>query len=142
VRAAALTLALAVAGCATMDVYSYRPRPLPEGTEPLAAVADSLRELRDVSWSWGEGDPDPGRRAVLAQTPRGVTVQPHISIATGSPLDLSYEEIVDGVRMVTQLHGSWTVFIYDRHNRLVQMEFNSYRSARLFLDAATALSRS
>jgi hypothetical protein len=134
--------ALLFTGCATMDLYNYQPRPLPAGTEPLAAVADSLRELRDVSWSWGEGDPDPSRRADLAPTTTGVTVQSKVSVATGSPLDLSYGEIIDGVRMVTQLHGTWTVYIYDHHKRLVLMEFNSYRSARLFLDAASALSRS
>jgi hypothetical protein len=137
-----MTLALALSGCATVDMYSYQPRPLPSGTEPLAAVADSLRDLRDVSWSWGEGDPDPSRRAVLAPTATGLTAETREPVATGSPLDLSYGEIIDGVRMVTQLNGSWTVFIYDRHNRLVQMEFRSYRSARLFLDAATALSHS
>jgi hypothetical protein len=135
-------LALAFTGCATVDLYNYQPRPLPTGTEPLTAVADSLRDLRDVSWSWGEGDPDPARRADLAPSTTGVTVQPRMAIATGSPLDLSYGEIIDGVRMVTQLHGTWTVYIYDHHKRLVLMEFSSYRSARLFLDAASALSRS
>ena len=41
--------------------------------------------------------------------------------------------------MVTQSQGAWTVYIYDRHNRLIQMEFSSYAAARLFLDAASAL---
>jgi hypothetical protein len=135
-------LALSLSGCATMDIYNYEARPLPSGTEPLAAVADSLRELRDVSWSWGEGDPDPSRRATLAPSTTGVTAESHVANATGSPLDLSYGEIVEGVRMVTQLHGSWTVHIYDRHKRLVMMEFSSYRSVRLFLDAASALAHS
>jgi hypothetical protein len=125
-----------------MDIYSYEPRPLPSGTEPLAAVADSLRDLRDVSWSWGEGDPDPSRRAVAAPSTKGLSVQATVANATGSPLDLSYGEIIDGVRMVTQLHGSWTVHIYDRYKRLVLMEFSSYRSVRLFLDAASALAHS
>jgi hypothetical protein len=137
-----LALALSLFGCATMDIYTYQPKPLPTGVEPLAAVADSLRELRDVSWSWGEGDPDPSRRATLAPSATGVTVQPHVAEATASPLDISYGELIDGVRMVTQLNGRWTVYIYDRHKRLVMMEFESYRSARLFLDAATVLARS
>jgi hypothetical protein len=95
----------------------------------------------DVSWSYGAGDPDPTRRAELAATPRGVTGAARLVSATGTPLDLSYLEISDGVRMVTQLHGVWTVYIYDRHDRLVQMEFNSLRAARLFLDAASAIAR-
>jgi hypothetical protein len=141
VKAAVLGILLSLVGCATVDVYDYQARPLPTGTEPLAAFADSLRDLHDVSWSWGAPDPDPGRRAVAAATRTGVQVQPNASIAAG-PLDLTYAEIVDGVRMVTQMHGSWTVYIYDRYKRLVLMEFNSYRGARMFLDAASALARS
>jgi hypothetical protein len=140
VRRALVVLAL-LAGCATVDIYDYRPKPLPSGKEPLAAVSDSLRDLRDVSWSWGAPDPDPGRRALLAPTATGVTVKPRIPAAY-SPLDISYAEIAQGVRMVTQLHGIWTVYIYDHHNRLVQLEFNSYDAVRLFLDAATVLARS
>jgi hypothetical protein len=40
---------------------------------------------------------------------------------------------------VTQLHGAWTIFLYDSHNRLIQLEFNSYQAARLFLDASSAI---
>ncbi len=134
--------ALCLSACATIDVYDYRARPLPAGTEPLGAVMESLRDLHDVSWSYGEGDPDPGRRAMLAPSARGVTVRARVAAEGGAPLDLSYAEIAAGVRMVTQLHGSWTVYIYDRHNRLVQLEFRSYGAARLFLDAASALARS
>ena len=143
-QAAALAALLSLShGCATIDVYSYQPEALPSGTEPLAAVADSLRDLRDVSWSWGQGDPDPSRRATLSPSATGVSVMPRTNLpAAGTPLDLSYGEIVDGVRMVTQANGSWTVYIYDRHNRLVQMEFGSYIAARRFLDAAHALARS
>ena len=38
--------------------------------------------------------------------------------------------------MVTQSRRTWTVYIYDHQNRLVQLEFRSYAAARLFLDAA------
>jgi hypothetical protein len=140
-----LVLAIALAwlghGCATIDVYDYEPRALPSGIEPLAAVADSLRDLRNVSWNEGMGDPDPSRRATLAPSATGVTVRPRAPMVTASPLDLSYGEIASGVRMVTALHGSWTIYLYDRHSRLVQMEFGSYHAARLFLDAASALAR-
>ena len=133
--------ALLVGGCATIDDYHYQSRPLPSGSQPLAVVEWSLHDLRNVSWSYGEPDPDPSRRAELAATPTGLAGNPHSQLATGSPLDLSYSEIADGVRMVTQVNGAWTIYIYDRHNRLVQMEFSSYAAARLFLDAAVALAR-
>jgi hypothetical protein len=142
VRAAALLFAAALtAGCATIDVYSYQPRPLPSGSQPLAIVSWTLQDLRNVSWSYGEPDPDPSRHAELAATPDGVVGSAKEPIVAGSPLDLSYAEIAQGVRMVTQAHGLWTIYIYDRHNRLVQMEFSSYAAARLFLDASYALSR-
>jgi len=141
VRAAALALALAVGGCATIDVYQYQPKPLPNGSQPLAVVSWTLQDLRNVSWSYGEPDPDPSRHAELAATPTGVTASARQAIATGSPLDLSYAEIADGVRMVTQFQGSWTIYIYDHRNRLIQLEFNSYAAARLFLDASVALAR-
>ena len=60
-------------------------------------------------------------------------------ITMGSPLDISYHDIANGVRMVTQFSGSWTVYLYDHQNRLVQLEFSSYAAARLFLDASVAL---
>lgn len=141
-KAAVLATVLALAGCATVDVYDWQPRPLPQGSQPLAVVAWSLNDLRNITWSYGEPDPDPTRRAVAEATPTGLAAHPRFATAQGSPLDLSYAEITEGVRMVTQLHGLWTVYIYDRHNRLVQMEFNSYAAARLFLDAAHVLARS
>lgn len=141
-RAAALVLALGLAaGCATVDVYHWQPRALPAGTQPLAVVASALHNLRNVSWSYGEPDPNPTRRAEVEATPVGVTGSARLVSAAGTPLDLSYGEISEGVRMVTELHGVWTVYIYDRHNRLVQMQFNSRQAARLFLDAASALAR-
>ena len=136
-----LWLALATivaAGCSTVDIYTYQPRPLPSGTEPLAVVAWTLHDLRNVSWSYGEPDPDSTRRALVEATRRGVAGRTDY-IASGSPLDLSYREIADGVRHVTQLHGTWTIFLYDRQNRLIQLEFNSYQAARLFLDASSAI---
>jgi hypothetical protein len=140
-RAAALGLLLAIGGCATVDIYQYQPKPLPAGSQPLAVVAWTLQDLRNVSWSYGEPDPDPSRRAELAATPTGLTGSARETVVAGSPLDLSYGEIVDGVRMVTQFHGAWTIYIYDHRNRLVQIEFNSYAAARLFLDASYALAR-
>ena len=135
----ALVLALAaLAGCATIDVYHYQARPLPAGSEPLAVVSWTLKDLRNVTWSYGEPDPDPSRRATLEATTGGVTANAGVT-AQGSPLDLTYSEIANGVHMVTQSSGTWTVYIYDRHSRLIQMEFSSYAAARLFLDAATAL---
>ncbi len=136
---ALLIAVAALAGCATIDVYHYQPRPLPAGSQPLAVVAWSLQDLRNVSWSYGEPDPDPSRRASLEATPNGVVAASRTAVVQGSPLDISYQEIATGVRMVTESAGSWTVYIYDRHNRLCQMEFASYAAARLFLDAATAL---
>jgi hypothetical protein len=127
-----------VGGCATVDVYSYQPRPLPSGSTPLAVVSWTLHDLRNVSWSYGSADPDPTRRAELGATVKGLNAATYNS-TDGSPLDLSYGEIATGVRMVTQLNGSWTVYIYDQRHRLVQLEFNSYAAARLFLDAAYAL---
>jgi hypothetical protein len=135
---ALLGLVAAAGGCATVDVYSYQPRPLPSGSQALAVVSWTLHDLRNVSWSYGEADPDPTRRAEMGASLKGVAAQAYWS-HDGSPLDLSYGEIASGVRMITQLHGLWTVYIYDRQNRLVQLEFNSYAAARLFLDAAYAL---
>jgi hypothetical protein len=141
VKPLALAL-LAMTGCATVDIYNYQPKPLPEGSQPLAIVEWSLQDLRDVSWSYGEADPDPSRHAVVAPYAHGLTAAPHEAMTTGSPLDLSYAEIVDGVRMVTELHGTWTIYIYDRHHRTVQMAFSSLAAARLFLDASAVLARS
>jgi hypothetical protein len=136
----ALLLAFAVfAGCATVDVYHYEPRALPTGSQPLAVVSWSLQDLRNVSWSYGEPDPDPSRRARVAVTNNGVVAASWVTTATGSPLDISYGEIANGVRMVTQMSGTWTVYIYDSHERLVQLEFSSYAAARLFLDASSVL---
>jgi hypothetical protein len=140
VRPLLLALALVASGCATVHIYDYNPKPLPMGSQPLSVVEWSLHDLRNVSWSYGEPDPDPTRRAELFATPRGVSANP-MPIVAGSPLDLSYLEIIDGVRMVTQLNGNWTVYIYDRYHRLVQMEFSSYAAVRLFLDASYALAQ-
>lgn len=128
-----------VGGCATIDVYQYQPRPLPQGSQPLAVVSWSLQDLRNVSWSYGEPDPDPSRRAELAATVTGIAAAPAQHITTGLPLDISYHDIANGVRMVTQFSGSWTVYLYDHQNRLVQLEFASYAAARLFLDASVVL---
>lgn len=137
-KAVVLLATLVAAGCSTVDIYTYQPRPLPSGTEPLAVVAWTLHDLRNVSWSYGEPDPDSTRRAQVEATRHGVAGRADY-IASGSPLDLSYREIADGVRHVTQLHGTWTIFLYDRQNRLIQLEFNSYQAARLFLDASSAI---
>lgn len=139
VTRALVVAALTLAGCATIDVYHYQARPLPAGSQPLAVVAWSLQDLRNVSWSYGEPDPDPSRRATLEATPNGVVAASRLALAQGSPLDLSYQEIAAGIRMVTESAGSWTVYLYDHQNRLIQMEFSSYAAARLFLDASTAL---
>jgi hypothetical protein len=139
--AALAASALVVAGCATIDVYHYEARPLPSGSQPLAVVSWTLQDLRDVSWSYGAPDPDPSRRALLAASATGVTAAPALPLASGTPLDLSYAEIAEGIRMVTQSAGAWTVYIYDRQQRLVQLEFGSYAGARLFLDAASELAR-
>lgn len=134
-----LVAVAALAGCATIDVYHYEARPLPAGSQPLAVVSWTLQDLRNVSWSYGEPDPDPSRRATLEATPSGVTAASSVVLSQGSPLDLSYREIAEGIRMVTQSAGSWTIHIYDHNNRLIQMEFSSYAAARLFMDAATVL---
>jgi len=139
---AAVAVAIAVAtlaGCATIDVYHYEARPLPSGSHPLAVVAWTLQDLKNVSWSYGEPDPDPSRRATLAASATGVTASASEQLVAGTPLDLSYGEIVEGIRMITESSGIWTVYIYDHQNRLVQLEFRSYAAARLFLDAASAL---
>jgi len=138
IRAGLLALVL-VTGCATVDVYTYQPRALPNGSQALAVVSWSLHDLRNISWSYGEPDPDATRRALVEPTPRGLAAAPTTNMRDGSPLDLSYYEIVKGIRMVTQLHGLWTVYIYDAQNRLIQLEFTSYAAARLFLDASYAL---
>jgi len=130
-------LALA-AGCASVDVYTYQPRALPNGSQALAVVSWSLHDLRNISWSYGEPDPDTTRRALVEPTRTGLSAAAQTR-SDGSPLDLSYYEIIHGVRMVTQLHGTWTVYIYDKQNRLIQLEFSSYAAARLFLDASYAL---
>jgi len=129
----------ALSGCATISVYDYQPKPLPAGSQPLAVVAWSLQDLRNVSWSYGEPDPDPSRRAAVEATRTGLVALSRAAVAVGSPLDIGYDEIVKGVRMITESAGSWTVYVYDHQNRLIQMEFASYAAARLFLDAATAL---
>lgn len=139
---AAVAVAVAVAmlaGCATIDVYHYEARPLPAGSHPLAVVSWTLQDLRNISWSYGEPDPDPSRRATAAAGETGLTAAAAEQMVAGTPLDLSYGEIAQGVRMITESGGIWTVYIYDRQNRLVQLEFRSYAAARLFLDAASAL---
>jgi hypothetical protein len=138
IRAGLLALVL-VTGCATVDVYTYQPRALPNGSQALAVVSWSLHDLRNISWSYGEPDPDATRRALVEPTVRGLAAAPTTTMREGSPLDLSYYEIVKGIRMVTQMHGTWTVYIYDNQNRLIQLEFTSYAAARLFLDASYAL---
>jgi hypothetical protein len=137
---AALAFALALSGCASVHIYDYAPKPLPPGAQPLAVVEWSLHDLRNITWSYGEPDPDSTRRAEMFATPVGVAASPE-PIVEGSPLDLSYMEIINGVRHVTQLNGLWTVYIYDRFHRLVLMEFSSYAAVRLFLDASYALAR-
>jgi hypothetical protein len=142
-RLVALAFAAATfMGCATVDVYHYEPRALPSGSQALAVVNWSLADLRNVTWAYGEPDPDPTRKARLAATPTGVAGAANVAIVAGSPLDISYAEIAAGVRMVTQMSGNWTVYIYDSHDRQVQLEFTSYAAARLFLDAATVLAHS
>ncbi len=136
---ALLVAVAALAGCATIDVYHYEPKPLPAGSQPLAVASWALQDLRNVTWSYGEPDPDPSRRASLEATVSGVTAASKQAVVQGSPLDISYAEIAKGVRMVTESQGSWTVYLYDHLNRLIQMEFSSYAAARLFLDAATVL---
>lgn len=131
--------AAAFIGCATIDVYHYEARPLPQGSQALAVVNWSLADLRNVSWSYGEPDPDPSRQAHVAAGVNGIGGAANVTMAAGSPLDISYAEIANGVRMVTQMNGSWNVYIYDSHDRLVQLEFSSYAAARLFLDAASAI---
>jgi hypothetical protein len=139
VRVLALALVTLATGCASVDVYTFQPRPLPSGAQALAVVSWTLQDLRNISWSYGEPDPDPTRRAEVAPGVRGLRAAPTHAMTDGSPLDLSYGEISKGVRLVTQLHGLWTVYIYDQQNRLVQMEFSSYAAARLFLDASYVL---
>jgi len=139
VKAALLAAVVAVTGCATVDVYSYQPKPLPPGSQPLAVVSWTLQDLRNVNWSYGEPDPDPTRHATMEATPKGLSATAHEPFSAGLPLDLSYAEIIRGIRMVTQESGLWTVYIYDSHRRLVQLEFTSYAAARLFLDASYAL---
>ncbi len=128
----------AASGCASVDIYTYQPRPLPSGSEPLAVVAWTLHDLRNISWSYGEPDPDSTRHAELEATRTGLAGRAD-HVISGSPLDLSYREIVDGVRHVTQMDGLWTVYLYDRRNRLIELEFSSYAAARLFLDASAAI---
>jgi len=136
---AALWATLFFGGCATIDVYHYEPRPLPQGSQPLAVVSWSLQDLRNVIWSYGEPDPDPSRRATVVPGAAGISASPNVTLAAGSPLDLSYADIINGVRMVTQMSGTWNVYIYDGRGRLVQLEFASYAAARLFLDASAEL---
>lgn len=136
---AALWLTSFLGGCATIDVYHYEPRALPEGSQPLAVVSWSLQDLRNVIWSYGEPDPDPSRHATVVPGTSGISASANVSHASGTPLDLTYAEITNGVRMVTQMSGTWDVYIYDGRGRLVQLEFSSYAAARLFLDASAEL---
>jgi hypothetical protein len=140
-RLVAWVAALMVGGCATIDVYHWEPKPLPAGSEPLAVVSWSLNDLRNISWSYGEPDPDPSRRAHVEATVSGLAGAPKAAAVAGTPLDLTYAEIAEGVRMVTQSSGLWTVYIYDKQNRRIEMEFSSYAAARLFLDATWQLAR-
>ena len=131
---------MALAGCATIDVYHYEARPLPAGSQPLAVVSWTLQDLRNVSWSYGEPDPDPSRRAVLAATVQGVDRG-----AVRDELDRTRRSTSAMPRLpmasawLPRSDGAWTVYLYDSHNRLDQLEFSSYAAARLFLDASTAL---
>ena len=136
---AVLAAALSFGGCATIDVYHYEARALPAGSQPLAVVNWALQDLHNVSWSYGEADPDPARKANVSATTTGLAGAANVTLATGSPLDISYAEIAHGIRMITQMSGNWTVYVYDSRDRLIQLEFTSYAAARLFLDAATAL---
>jgi hypothetical protein len=91
---ALLLATLVAAGCSTVDIYTYQPRPLPSGTEPLAVVAWTLQDLRNISWSYGEPDPDSTRRALVEATRHGVAGRAD-RIVSGTPLDLTYREIAE-----------------------------------------------
>lgn len=132
-------MVLGASGCAaTIDVYGYRPRPLPSGVEPLAAVSWSLRELKNVNW--GSDQTMSWQRARVGADARGIAASTHFQIESRiAPIYITYGEIASNVRAVSCHEGVWTVHIAHGVKGVIEMQFRTERAARVFLDAATIL---
>jgi len=140
VTRALVALAILVGGCgATVDVYRYRPAPLPAGQSPQALLDGALRQLITVEWTTGHHPIPPGR---LLVAPDATGIAGTLILPSGNAvpqLYVAYREFPSTVRSVSCFQNQWTVHLADRSGRSLDLVFPSRQSARQFLDAATAL---
>jgi hypothetical protein len=137
-RSALLGLGVALmSACATVDVYRYQARALPAGVRPLDAVLTSLNDLRGVNW--GTQNTPYQRRARVGADARGLAVAVYYPADTGAAIYLTYSDISQRVRAVVHYGKVWTVLVGVSPLSDVELQFNTVKSARMFLDAATAM---
>lgn len=140
-KSALLGLGVALMGaCASVDVYRYQARALPAGVRPLDAVLTSLNDLKGVNW--GTQRTPYQRRARVGADARGLAVAVYYPADTGAAVYLTYRDISQKVRAVVHYANVWTVLVGISPLSDVELQFNTVKSARMFLDAATALAGS
>jgi hypothetical protein len=123
--------------CASVDVYRYQARALPAGVRPLDAVLTSLNDLKGVNW--GTQNTPYQRRARVGADGRGLAVAVYYPADTGAAIYLTYRDIAQRVRAVVHYGSVWTVLVGVSPLSDVELQFNNVKSARMFLDAATAM---
>jgi hypothetical protein len=127
-----------MSACATVDVYRYQPHALPAGVRPLDAVLTSLNDLRGVNW--GTTRTPFTRRARVGADGKGLAVAVYYPADSGTAIYLTYRDISQNVRAVVHYGDTWTVFVAASALHDIELQFNTVKSARMFLDAATAMS--
>jgi hypothetical protein len=130
--------AVLMSACATVDVYRYQPHALPAGVRPLDAVLASLNDLKGVNW--GTTKTPFARRARVGADARGLAVAVYYPADAGSAIYLTYRDISQNVRAVVHYGHAWTVLVAASALHDIELQFNTIKSARMFLDAATAMS--
>lgn len=123
--------------CAAVDVYRYQVHALPAGVRPLDAVLTSLNDLKGVNW--GTQNTPYQRRARVGADAKGLAVAVYYPADTGAAIYLTYRDISQRVRAVVHYGGVWTVLVGVSPLSDVELQFNTVKSARMFLDAATAM---
>lgn len=136
-RALGLAAVVAAAGCATYDLYRYDPVLLPDGSDPQQALRRALGELQAATVRV-QRRPVPPERLRLAAVPSGLEARLLGAPVAAPRLFIRYDEFPGCVRAVTERDGGWTVWLADRTIEL-ELRFQSFSAARLFLDAATTL---
>ena len=135
--ALALAVVVAASSCATYDLYRYDPVLLPEGSDPQQALHRALGELRAATVRV-QRRPLPPEHLRLAAVAHGLEARLAGASVAAPRLFIRYDEFPGCVRAVTERDGGWTVWLADRTIEL-ELRFQSFTAARLFLDAATTL---